>query len=193
LPVDRGYEGRICQKDLGHWRVRLSREQTQRLLQEVPRAYHTEINDLLLSALGKTLSAWSGRGEVVIGLEGHGRQDIGGGEDTSRTVGWFTSLYPVLLELPQQEDQGLLIREVKEQLRKVPDKGLGYGVLRSINRLAGLQGASPWEIVFNYLGQLDNVVTGSVWFSGAVERMGESIGADQEVQEKLSVNGKVQG
>ena len=66
----------------------------------------------------------------MIGLEGHGREDIAAGIDTSRTVGWFTSLYPVVLEVPASPGADALIKSVKEQLRRVPDKGMGYGVLK---------------------------------------------------------------
>ncbi|MHA4812662.1 condensation domain-containing protein, partial [Flavitalea flava] len=193
LPVDTSYKGSVLQKEMGHYRVRLSGVQTQRLLQEVPRAYHTEITDLLLAALGRTWQEWSGEDQVVIGLEGHGREDIGQGLDTSRTVGWFTSLYPVLLRMGEGQSDGLLIKEVKEQLRKVPDKGLGYGVLRYIRQAPGLQGALPWELVFNYLGQLDKVVKAGGWFSGAEEAVGSGVSGEQVCAELLTVTGQVQG
>ncbi|MHA4812539.1 amino acid adenylation domain-containing protein, partial [Flavitalea flava] len=191
LPLDRPDPGPVLRKDTRSCRVRLNREQTRLLLQEAPGVYHTEINDLLLTALGSLLCRWSKRQEVVIGLEGHGRENIGD-VDTSRTVGWFTSIYPVLIEIPVGMSEGSLIKNVKEQLRKVADKGIGYGVLKYIRREKSLQGRVPWDIVFNYLGQLDNVLGRSKWFREAGEEMGDTVGEEIPVAEKLSVNGKVQ-
>jgi non-ribosomal peptide synthase protein (TIGR01720 family) len=171
--------------------VKLSREQTKLLLQEVPRVYHTEINDILLSALGLTLSKWSGRRSIQIGLEGHGREESIVKEiDLSRTVGWFTSLYPVSLDIDQSSIKDV-IKGVKEQLRGIPDKGLGYGVLRYINKEASLNGVQPWDIVFNYLGQFDNVVNLSKWFGGASESTGSDASGAHIMREKLTVNSQV--
>jgi len=75
----------------------------------------------------------------------------------------------------------------------VPDKGLGYGVLKYINKEAGLSGSEPWDIVFNYLGQVDNVVSNSRHFSGAPEGAGSNIGEANIIREKLSVNGLITG
>ena len=85
-----------------------------------------------------------------------------------------------------------LIKTVKEQLRQVPDKGLGYGVLKYINREEELQGRECWDVVFNYLGQLDNVVRESKWFKGASEGSGAGRSEELTVREKLSVNAMVQ-
>ena len=137
--------------------VKLNAAQTKQLLQEVPKVYHTEINDLLLGALGGTLCSWSGKEEVVIGLEGHGREEITQKTDSTSTVGWFTSLYPLLLKKGTDPDSR--IKGTKEALRNIPDKGLGYGILKYINKAASLQGTDPWDIIFNYLGQLDTAVT----------------------------------
>ncbi|MBO9732433.1 MAG: amino acid adenylation domain-containing protein [Chitinophaga sp.] len=192
LRTTTGYEGRITMADTGLHVVRLNALQTQRLLKEVPAAYHTEINDILLAALALTLAEWNGRGEVSIGLEGHGREDAVLGIDTSHTVGWFTNLYPVLLQLPADSSPGNLLKEVKEQLRKVADKGIGYGVLKYINKAAGLQGRDPWDITFNYLGQLDNITNANDYLNIAAEEAGSMTGAGYPVQEKLFINGIVQ-
>ena len=65
------------------------------------------------------------------------------------------------------------IKRVKEQLRQIPDKGLGYGILKYINRNDKLNTRQSWNIVFNYLGQIDNIVDSGKWFSGAKESAGE--------------------
>jgi len=193
LPVDKEYAGDVRMDDRKGYQVGLGREVTQRLLQEAPRVYHTEINDILLCGLAKVLCGWMKSDRVVIGLEGHGRELIWERLDTSRTVGWFTSLHPVLLSIKGGKEAGDRLKGIKEQLRSVPDKGLGYGVLKYMNRAAGLQGKAPWDMVFNYLGQLDNVVGNSSWFSGVPESSGSNVGARYVMEEKLSVVGMVAG
>src|SRR5207247_6583395 len=117
----------------------------------------------LLAALGTVLSSWTGRDDVLIGMEGHGREDVIAGIDTSRTVGWFTSDFPVALTLPSPvdgpDDWGFVLKSVKEQLRAVPHRGLSYGALRYLSppdsAAAGLrEGPSP-QISFNYHGRWD--------------------------------------
>jgi non-ribosomal peptide synthase protein (TIGR01720 family) len=113
--------------------------------------------------------------------------------DTSRTVGWFTSLYPVLLNIDGKQGHADLIKSVKEQLRKVPDKGMAYGVLKYINKELSLSATPGWDIVFNYLGQLGNVVSDSRWISAAAEPSGQSIGDEHSTTDKFSVNSLVIG
>ena len=191
LPVDKNYTDLVKVKDIAQYSIRLGVDQTTRLLQEVPRVYHTEINDILLAALARTIAEWSEQDTVTIGLEGHGREDINSAIDTSRTIGWFTSLYPCQLVMPGLNSEADLIKSVKEQLRQLPDKGLGYGVLKYINKETSLQGTEPWDIVFNYFGQLDNVVRESKWLSGAGESPGADRGNENIVNEKISVNSSV--
>jgi len=175
--------------------VSLGKEETRQLLQESSGAYHTEINDLLLSALAGTLSSWQGRTLVVIGMEGHGREDISEDADVSQTTGWFTSLYPVLLELEGRENTGELIRTIKEQLREVPDKGLSYGALRYLHPSKEvkdeLRSNAVFDVVFNYLGQLDNVVTEAGLLGGAAEACGPSSSARNISSRKLGITALV--
>jgi non-ribosomal peptide synthase protein (TIGR01720 family) len=127
-------------------RARLGAEATGRLLREVPAAFRTQVNDVLLTALGRVLGPWAG-GPVVVDLESHGRHDVG--LDVSRTVGWFTCVYPVPL--------GTGLKEMKEYLRAVPRGGLGYGLLRHLAR--ALDGPAP-QVTFNYLSQQGPTTTG---------------------------------
>ncbi|HYS38899.1 MAG TPA: amino acid adenylation domain-containing protein, partial [Pseudonocardiaceae bacterium] len=120
--------------------VRLAVDETTTLLRDVPSAYRTQVNDLLLAALGRALCDWTGRDRVVIDLEGHGREDIVDGVDLSRTVGWFTTMFPVALDMPTT-DWATTIKSVKEQLRAIPQHGISFGAAQT----------SP--IRFNYLGQ----------------------------------------
>ncbi|MBB6498037.1 non-ribosomal peptide synthase/polyketide synthase [Pedobacter cryoconitis] len=189
------WSGTLSSEDMHQYSAALDAARTRELLQDVPRAYHTVINDLLLSALALTLSSWNGSARVVIGLEGHGREDLIGGIDISRTVGWFTSLYPVVLEVESGKDTGAQLKDLKEQLHQVPDKGLGYGVLKYLDKAAALQVSDPWEVEFNYLGQLDNLVSDSkdTVLSGAAESSGRSVGEGHPVRELLSINSLIQG
>ncbi|MEH1794706.1 amino acid adenylation domain-containing protein [Nostoc sp.] len=139
--------------------VNLSKEQTRALLQKVPSAYNTQINDVLLTALVQTLAEWTGKSTVLIVLEGHGREDLFADVDVSRTVGWFTSIFPVILQLQNQNHPGEALKSIKEQLRAIPQRGIGYGILRYLSQdqeISSQIAAIPLrEISFNYLGQFD--------------------------------------
>ena len=110
--------------------VNLNPEETRDLLEEVPKAYKTQINDILLTALLQTFNQWTTLPSVLIDLEGHGREDLFSDVDLSRTVGWFTTIFPVLLKLDNNRNLEVIIKSVKEQLRQIPARGLGYGLLR---------------------------------------------------------------
>ncbi|MEV5215334.1 amino acid adenylation domain-containing protein [Streptomyces albidoflavus] len=131
----------------------LDEETTTALLRDVPPAYRSEINDVLLAALAPVLTEWTGRGRVVIALEGHGREDLFEDEDLSRTVGWFTSYYPVALTASPAQGPGDLLRSVKEQLRAVPGRGLSYGALRYTAGVRELAEQPLPQLSFNYLGR----------------------------------------
>ena len=127
LPVQRP-QGARRNRDAETVSVRLDAEHTRQLLQQAPSAYRTQVNDLLLTALARVLCRWSGHPSALIQLEGHGREALFDDIDLTRSVGWFTSAYP--LRLTPHAGQGDSIKAIKEQLRGVPHKGLGYGVLR---------------------------------------------------------------
>ncbi|KOX15457.1 condensation domain-containing protein, partial [Streptomyces sp. NRRL F-6491] len=150
---------------------------TEALLTTAPTAFHAGVDDVLLTALALAVRSWRAEradrtgaprpegGGVLIDLESHGREQIAAHLDLSRTVGWFTSLYPVLLDPgpldprdPGRFDAGLVdraVKRVKEQLRAVPDHGIGHGVLRRLDPGARvrLEGAAEPQIGFNYLGR----------------------------------------
>ncbi|MBV9059576.1 MAG: amino acid adenylation domain-containing protein, partial [Pseudonocardiales bacterium] len=132
----------------------LTRDETDALLHRVPGVYRTQINDVLLSALGRVLASWTGRDRVLIALEGHGREEILPGIELSRTVGWFTSLFPVVLSV-EPTGWGELLKLVKEQLRAIPHRGLSYGALRYLKPDSGLEGNLSPQISMNYHGQWD--------------------------------------
>jgi amino acid adenylation domain-containing protein/non-ribosomal peptide synthase protein (TIGR01720 family) len=156
--------------------VSLSPEETETLLRVVPAAYHTQINDVLLAAFAQALSGWTGADAVLVDLEGHGREDLFEGLDLTRTVGWFTVMYPMVLDLHGCEGPGDALASVKEQLRAVPGHGIGYGLLRYLRGDEALRAelaAMPQaEVSFNYLGQLDQALPESSPLSGARESAG---------------------
>ena len=152
--------------------VALTVAETQALVQEVPAAYRTQMNDVLLAALGQAVRGWTGRGAVLVDVEGHGREAVFEGVDLSRTVGWFTSLFPVRLEVDGGAGPGAVLCSVKEQLRGVPGRGLGYGVLRylhSDDEVRRALGAARAEVSFNYLGQLDQALPESAPLALTIE------------------------
>jgi amino acid adenylation domain-containing protein/non-ribosomal peptide synthase protein (TIGR01720 family) len=137
--------------------VSLSRPETAALLQQVPKAYQTQINDVLLTALAQALRNWSGQPTHLVEIEGHGREEFLEGADLSRTVGWFTSMFPARLDLSDITHSGEALKSIKEQVRQIPNHGVGYGLLRylSANTSISTQLANlpQPEITFNYLGQ----------------------------------------
>jgi amino acid adenylation domain-containing protein/non-ribosomal peptide synthase protein (TIGR01720 family) len=133
--------------------VELSAEDTDALLRGAPAAYRTRINDVLLGALAWALTRWTGRDRVTVDLEGHGREDVLDGVDLSRTIGWFTTVFPVALDVPDSSWRDL-VKSMRKQLRTVPGNGFGYGALRQFGRLE-TDAAEP-RIAFNYLGQFDS-------------------------------------
>ncbi|MDF5729956.1 MAG: amino acid adenylation domain-containing protein [Rhizonema sp. PD38] len=147
--------------------VKLSPEETQILLLSVNEAYNTQINDILLSALVQALAKWTGNSTVLVDLEGHGREELFSDVDLSRTVGWFTSVFPVLLQLPTINQPAAVIKSIKEQLRAIPNRGIGYGILRYLceesNVNEQIQSIPTPEISFNYLGQFDQVQSETGW------------------------------
>ncbi|WP_052434667.1 non-ribosomal peptide synthetase [Streptacidiphilus melanogenes] len=150
----------------GTLRVELPPEVTGPLLGAVPAAYRAEVNDVLLAALAVAVAEWRRarrRGDVeggtLVELEGHGREEIVDGVDLSRTVGWFTSIHPVRLDPGPQaaEGPGAAVKRIKEQLRAVPEHGIGHGMLRHLNPQAAqlLARYRRPELGFNYMGRFD--------------------------------------
>jgi amino acid adenylation domain-containing protein/non-ribosomal peptide synthase protein (TIGR01720 family) len=177
-------------------RVRLESELTDALLREAPKAYGTQINDVLLTALAQTLCEWAGGQVVSVDLEGHGREDLFADLDLTRTIGWFTTHMPIRLELgARNEWPGAALKSIKEQLRRPPMGGLGFSLLRRL-RVGTEMGeklksmAEP-AVSFNYLGQLDQALAGSRLFRPARESAGANCGAYERRKSILEVVGWV--
>ncbi|MCM3275503.1 amino acid adenylation domain-containing protein [Bacillus velezensis] len=137
----------------------LTEEETSVLLQQVNRAYHTDTQDILLTAAALALRDWTGGGRLRIAMEGHGREHIVPELDISRTVGWFTSMYPVLIDLNTAGSElGTAVKTVKDTLGRIPDKGIGYGILKYMTppEQKTIRFRQAPEISFNYLGQFND-------------------------------------
>ncbi|POO79777.1 non-ribosomal peptide synthetase [Bacillus sp. MBGLi97] len=187
LPKDCETEQRIV-KDTSSVLCELTEEDTKHLLTDVHQPYGTEINDILLSALGLTMKEWTDGAKIGINLEGHGREDIIPNVNISRTVGWFTAQYPVVLDM-SEADASAVIKTVKENLRRIPDKGVGYGILRYFTETAETKGFTP-EISFNYLGQFDSEVK-TDFFEPSAFDMGRQVSGESEALYALSFSGMI--
>ncbi|MDO6435456.1 amino acid adenylation domain-containing protein [Flavitalea sp. BT771] len=165
-----------------------TKAQTELLIHQAPAAYHTQPHELLLTALAYALQSLTGSSHQVITLEGHGREEIDASIDHSRTVGWFTSLFPMKLELQATLPES--IRWVKERLRSIPNKGIGFGVF-------AVEASTPYgyddlpPIIFNYLGQLDGGSSGE--WQLCAESSGVSIGRANDPANLIEMNGAVRG
>ncbi|XQQ06567.1 MAG: condensation domain-containing protein [Leptolyngbya sp. IPPAS B-1204] len=160
--------------DLETVSVALSAADTQALLQTAPAAYQTQINDLLLTAFVQAFSTWTGSATLLIELESHGREDLFTNIDLSRTVGWFTTLFPVWLDLGQADTTATAIKIIKEQLRAIPQNGIGYGIWRYLHpSQASPPPAAKPQVRFNYLGQIDALFSENPLFGLAPEAIGQ--------------------
>lgn len=153
----------------------LDKKYSEMLQKEANRAYRTETNDLLITALARTMKAFGTSQDIIIEVEGHGR-DESLQLDVSRTVGWFTKMYPMKFTLGQ-DDISWQIKQVKEKIRKVPNQGIGYGILRYLTNKMPYQ---EKYVRFNYLGDAADEKRGSVRMMDCITEM------DQAPENKLS-------
>jgi non-ribosomal peptide synthase protein (TIGR01720 family) len=186
-------------------RVELNDEETRALLTTASQFYSAQTWELLIAGLGMALCRWVASSRMVITLEGHGREDRvpGVAIDLTRTVGWFTSIYPFELEARNvNESLGEIVRRVKERLRSVPHSGVGYGILRHLSEddsvRSKLSAAGETAVVFNYLGKVESTNGDDEWYvtndhagtsvSGVLERMWEVDVAARVLDGRLSVS-----
>ena len=178
-----------------HVSVFLGHEETQALLRETPSAYGTEIGDILLTALVRAFQRWTGIEALWIDLEAHGREDIFADIDLTRTVGWFTALYPVRLDLPPDAKPAQAIKMIKEQLRLIPHHGLGYGLLRYLCPDPALgdrfKTLPPAPVSFNYLGQLPLASVDDLFSPLASESFGQQRCPDAQRSHWIEINAAI--
>ena len=220
LPVD--YEGganRVASEAVV--RTELTAEETRRLLVDVPQGYHTQITEVLLAGVVEAVGEWTGERRVVVEVEGHGREEVVEGADVSRTVGWFTTQYPVVLEVAGAQSVGEVVGRVKREVRAIPGRGMGYGLLRYLGGLEQPPEREEWgneqrgvgeaaervgeareaggserrgiEVGFLYLGQVDQVLESGGQLVGARESAGATQSAEHGRQHLVEVTAVVSG
>ncbi|MCP5105000.1 MAG: amino acid adenylation domain-containing protein [bacterium] len=185
-------------KDTGSLSFSLTWEETERLLTKVNKAFGTQVNEILLTALGLGIEKTLGIKKPAVTLESHGREEIIKNVDIKRTVGWFTTVYPVLLDFSYGDDQIHLahrIKETKETLRRVPNKGFNYGILKYLTaqkHKKDIRFKLNPQISFNYLGQFDTD-TQKKSFISTNEPVGKMQDPDGLRQHLLEVTGIISG
>jgi non-ribosomal peptide synthase protein (TIGR01720 family) len=179
-------------------RVSLSEEETRQLVEQVPGAYRTSIEEVLIAGLEASLRGEvEGGGRLRVDVEGHGREEVIGGVDVTRTVGWFTTIYPVWVAAGREEGAGERMKRVKEEMRRMPRRGIGWGVMKYLSRVEEVKGVvdgvEEGEVSFNYLGQVDQVVGEKRdWRSGR-EGAGEEVDGRTKRRYEIEVNAVVEG
>jgi amino acid adenylation domain-containing protein/non-ribosomal peptide synthase protein (TIGR01720 family) len=194
LPTYYCVSNRVCDVDV--FEAKLSTAHTKILLTDAPLRFRAHVNDILLSAFACAIAKWTNSNEAFFDLEGHGREPLFADVDLTRTVGWFTSIFPMRLRVDPHAGAEASIRVVKEQLRNIPRRGIGFGIIRFLasdpgvrGRLAGL--ARP-QISFNYMGQFIGSGDKQASFIRAAK---ESIGMTRHPEDKrwhlIEVNGTI--
>lgn len=193
LPYDHADKSVVLMTDIRTHQFALGAGPTDNLLKKAHLAYKTEINELLLAALLQAWSTEKDHHQLTVLMEGHGRESNEAGEDVSNTMGWFTSLYPIFLEAHKDDREvSSLIISVKEQVRAHPAKGIGYGLFRYLHPDADVREQvrlrRPANILFNYLGQIDQKLSESQWMSLANESAGSTNGAYNSQPTPMGIN-----
>ncbi|MBN1489663.1 MAG: amino acid adenylation domain-containing protein, partial [Phycisphaerae bacterium] len=193
LPLDR----EACPNDMASVetvRVTLDTDETHELLHEVSAAYRTRIDEVLLTAVVQAFGEWTGCAALWLDIEGHGREDLFDDVDLARTVGWFTTMFPVRFDLSDAAGPGEAIKHVKQRWRDIPRHGIGFGLLRYLRgdaELAQRLATIRPQVRFNYLGQLDAGMQGSMPLAIAPESFGPLSGSRNTRTHLLDINAGV--
>ncbi|MEH2283670.1 MAG: SDR family oxidoreductase [Nostoc sp.] len=173
--------------------VYLNKQDTKALLEEIHKAYNTQIDDVLLTALAQAFAAWTGEEKLWVDIRGNGRDKIFKDINVSRTVGLFTTCFPVILDIPKSSEPGNALIAVKEYLRGIPNTGIGYGILCYLSNdqeiKSKLQSLPQTEVSFNYLGQCDQMIPESSSFSLPQYSQGLSYSKPTNRAYLLEING----
>lgn len=151
--------------------VSLDEAETSALLRTLQTSCRAKFDEALLACLGQTFHEWTG-GPLLVDIEGHGREPIFPDIDLSRTVGWFTTIYPVVIDLANSGEPIDAIEGVKSQLRSVQHGGIDYGVRRYLSPQSKLVEQPKPEVSFLYLGKVDQGLTTSGPYAAATESYG---------------------
>jgi non-ribosomal peptide synthase protein (TIGR01720 family) len=185
LPVDDPL-GERAEAVMAELTVELSAEHTRALLEEVAEAYRARVDEILITAVALAVSRWTGQRAAALDIEGHGRDGLQDEEiDLSRTIGWFTTVYPLVLELSPEMAEAAALVSVKEQLRRLPRRGLAYGVVRELGTDAvaeQLRNLPSARVGFNYLGQWDQALAAD----GGLALVADSAGREHDPRSPLA-------
>lgn len=179
-------EGKLEYGGSGYISISLPQEISNKILMNSCKAYNTEVEDLFIGAIGLAVKRWRNRSSIVIDLEGHGRETLDQDIRIDRTVGWFTNVYPVCIET-KYSDIARNIIHVKETLHRIPNKGMGYGILRYLCGDKAFE-YNDSDIAFNYLGSVDNEKMSGI--SGLSEYdLGQANGDKNKLWTPIIING----
>jgi len=171
--------------------VVLRKDLSDALLQDVHKTYNTQILDLIMVALNQAFAKWTGNRSLLISMEGLGREDIGDDTDLSRTAGWFTALYPLLLQLPAEDETAAAIKSIKEQLRELPGNGFSFGVLRYLSNnpeiVESLKSLPEPQVQFLYRGRTEQEFSNEI-FGFTSETVGPLVDEENSRQHLLEIN-----
>lgn len=187
-------DGENLIKDTTGLSFRLSKEETTELLTKVNDSFGTKINDILITALGLSMRKIFGFDRFMIALEGHGREGIVKDVDISRTVGWFSSIFPLLLDISYDGDLARQIIETKESIRRVPGNGIGYGILKYLTapeHKDNIDFKLKPQIIFNYLGQFDAELGEMTSFAIAKESVGSLASPERQRDYEFELSGMI--
>jgi non-ribosomal peptide synthase protein (TIGR01720 family) len=194
MPVD-FFGGENTEGSASVVRLSLTPEETSGLIHEVNEAYGASVNDVLLTALVDAWSRWAGSRVLLVDLESHGRDALADEIDISRTVGWFTSLFPVRLDIRGAHTPAEMLKKVKEKLRGVPRRGIGYGILRYLDPKRqfahALANGVKADIAFNYLGQFGGDGTANRQFTVAENYRGREQSPSGRRTHLVQINGGI--
>jgi non-ribosomal peptide synthase protein (TIGR01720 family) len=194
LPVKRYARKELKKiKNVNMLRVSLGREQTHLLLTDTNKSYNTDIKDILLATLGIAIHKWAGLEKIAMNMEGHGREKIMDNVNIERTIGFFTTQFPVILEIHGNSDLPAVINQAKDTMRRIPHNGIGYGILKYLTpeeKKDGYRFRMKPEINFNYLGEFGQENNGKDRiFSYTNKGEGESVSLEMELMYPLTVFG----
>ncbi|GGO96051.1 non-ribosomal peptide synthetase [Wenjunlia tyrosinilytica] len=191
LPRDRA--GENTEGTVRRVRAEFTADETIALVRDLPAGHRIGVPELLLTALADACAPWTGSRSLLVDVEGHGREELFDDIDVSRTVGWFSAIYPLRITLAVPGEDSL--RAVREQIRAVPRSGVGFGLLRHLSPdesvRARLRDGRRAELVFNYLGQADASLLPDSIFQLSGDPVGAPHGPAQRRRHLVNVNGIV--
>jgi amino acid adenylation domain-containing protein/non-ribosomal peptide synthase protein (TIGR01720 family) len=187
------HTGQYCEKDCHTINWKLDADNTQALLGESNTAYRTTTIELLLGALHRAYQISSDHNVMRVEMEGHGREELNDTLDISETLGWFTSLYPLVLDTVHDADLATTIKQIKEQYRAVPHQGIGFGILKYINEIEPfvIEEKRTSSLLFNYLGQFDSQQEHEAFFKPNLDLRGKNSADVNAPMSLLTINAMV--